>query len=126
MQFMLMVYKYQERFDQTPDADKFRISEACDAWRDQLEQSGHMRQMTRLHPTAKAASVRGAGERRIVTDGPFAESKEVFAGFAIVECRDRAEAVELAKTFPGIEIGLGVEVRAVASGDEERQCWRQR
>jgi hypothetical protein len=125
MQFMLMVYKNDARFAEMPDAEKSRVSEACDTWRDQLEQTGHMRQMTRLFPTASAATVRKAGERFLVTDGPFAETKEVFGGFAILECRDRAEAVELAKLFPGVEAGFAVEVRPVISGDEERQCWRQ-
>src|SRR3990170_57959 len=101
MQFMLMVYKNDARFAQEPDAEKRRVSEACDTWRDKLEQTGHMREMTRLHHTSSAATVRKSGERFLVTDGPFAETKEVFGGFAILECRDRAEAVELAKTFPG-------------------------
>ena len=125
MQFMLMVYKHHDRVAQTPDAEKARVSEACDAWRDQLDQSGHMRGMNRLHPTASGATVRKSGERFLVTDGPFAETKEVFAGYVILKCHDHAEAVELAKTFPGLEIGLAVEVRPVATGEEERQCWRQ-
>jgi hypothetical protein len=124
MQFMLMVYK-NERFAQTPDTEKRLISEACDTWRDKLEQTGHMREMTRLHSTAKAATVRKSGERFLVTDGPFAETKEVFGGFAILECRDRAEAVELAKTFPGVEAGFAVEVRPVFTGEEDQPCWRQ-
>ncbi len=125
MQFMLMVYKHQERFAQVPDAEKRRVSEACDTWHDNLEQTGQMRAMSRLQPTASAATVRKSGGHFLVTDGPFAETKEVFAGFAILECRDRAEAVELAKTFPGVEAGLSVEVRPVMTGEEERQCWRQ-
>jgi hypothetical protein len=124
MQFMLMVYKH-ERFAEVPDAEKRRVSEACDTWHDQLDQSGHMRAMNRLQNPENAATVRKSGERFLVTDGPFAETKEVFAGFAILECRDRAEAVELAKTFPGVEAGLTVEVRPVMTGEEERLCWRQ-
>ena len=121
---MLLVYKHEERFAHVPDAEKRRISEACDDWHDELRQTGHMRAMSRLQGTAKASTVRKSGESFLVTDGPFAETKEVFAGFAIVECRDHAEAVELAKTFPCVDAGLAVEVRPVMSGDEERQCWR--
>jgi hypothetical protein len=125
MQFMLMVYKNDARFAQMPEAEKRRISDACDTWGDELKQTGHLQEMTRLHNTASAATVRKSGERFLVTDGPFAETKEVFGGFAILECRDRAEAVELAKTFPGVEAGFAVEVRPVFTSKEDQPCWRQ-
>jgi hypothetical protein len=80
--------------------------------------------MNRLHDTPSAATVRKSGTRFLVTDGPFAETKEVFGGYAILECRDRAEAIELAKTFPGMEIGLTVEVRPIMTDEEEKRRWR--
>ncbi|HYC72526.1 MAG TPA: YciI family protein [Opitutaceae bacterium] len=122
MQFMLMVYKDREIFARMPDAEKARISEACDAWRDELTRSGHMRQMSRLTGTGTAATVRRTGDQFLVTDGPFAETKEVFGGFAVVECRDRDEAIELAKKFPGIAFGGSMEVRPIATGEAGRQC----
>jgi hypothetical protein len=121
MQFMLMIYRDQERFAQVPDAEKRRVSEAPDVWYEKLQRSGHARAMNRLHGTARAATVRKSGDRFLVTDGPFAETKEVLAGFVILECRDLAEAVELAKTFPVAE-GLAVEVRPVMSPEEGKQC----
>jgi len=125
MQFMMMVYKNQERFAQEPDAEKRRISEACDTWHAKLQPTGRIRQMTRLHHASNAATVRKSGDGLLVTDGPFAETKEVFGGFAILECRDRTEAVELAKTFPGVAAGFAVEVRPVVTSEEAEQCWRQ-
>ena len=125
MQFMLMVYKNQESFAKLPDDEKSRVSDACDTWHENLQRTGHAVAMTRLHVTATAATVRKSGDRFMVTDGPFAETKEVFGGFAILECRDRAEAVELAKTFPGVEAGFAVEVRPVVTSAEAQQCWRQ-
>ena len=125
MQFMLMVYKNDARFAEMPEADKRRVSEACDTWHENLQRTGHARQMTRLHDTTTAATVRKARDGFLVTDGPFAETKEVFGGFAILECRDRAEAVDLAKTFPGVEAGFAVEVRPVYMGGEDQPCWRQ-
>ena len=123
MQFMVMVYKNHEHFAKIPEAEKRRISEACDTWHEKLQRTGHAVAMTRLHATATAATVRRSGDRFMVTDGPFAETKEVLGGFAILECRDRAEAVELAKAFPGVAAGFSVEVRPVVTSAEE--CWHQ-
>ena len=52
-----------------------------------------------LQPSAKGARVRIAGGKFTITDGPFAETKELVAGFAIVRAKSKAEAVELAKRF---------------------------
>lgn len=124
MQFMLMVYENHERFAKIPDAEKRRISDACDTWHEKLQRSGHAVAMTRLHATASAATLRKTGDRFLITDGPFAETKEVFGGFAILECRDRAEALELAKTFPVVEAGVAVEVRPVMTSAEDQLRWR--
>jgi len=124
MQFMLMFYKHQERYALVPDSEKRKASEACDTWLEKLQQSGHGRAINRLHGIDRAATVRKSEKHFLVTDGPFAETKEVLAGYAILECRDLAEALELAKTFPAVEIGLAVEARPVMTGEENVQCWQ--
>ncbi len=53
-----------------------------------------------LHPSSKGARVRFAGGKRTVIDGPFAETKELIAGFWILECRSKEEALEWAKRSP--------------------------
>lgn len=63
-----------------------------------------------LVPSAEAAVVR---DGRQVSDGPFAETKEQLGGYYLVECRDRDEAIELARQVP-VSPGLAVEVRALA------------
>jgi hypothetical protein len=126
MEFLLLVYKNDATFSSLPDATKKRTSEECDRWGAKLQASGHLRAMSRLHAPQSAATVRKTGERFLVTDGPFAETKEVLAGYVLVDCRDRAEAVDIAKTFPALAIGLSVEVRAQLTGTEERECWQPR
>lgn len=123
MEFMLLIYKHQELFAQVSDADKRRVSEACDTWYEKLRGSGQARAMNRLHGVERAATLRKSDGRFLMTDGPFAETKEVLAGFAMLECRDHADAIELAKTFPTLD-GLAVEVRPVMSPEEEKQCWQ--
>jgi hypothetical protein len=61
--------------------------------------SGKIVETAGLQPTAKATSVRLSGGKLKVTDGPFAEAKEVVGGFAIVEAKSKAEAIELATQF---------------------------
>jgi hypothetical protein len=62
-----------------------------------------------LAPTATATTVRSSDGSRVVTDGPFAETKEALGGFYIVDCADLDQALALAKTLPGATI----EVRPV-------------
>jgi hypothetical protein len=124
MQFMLMVYENRERFAQFSNADKLRVSVECDAWHERLRRSGHAVAMTRLQPVASASTVRKNGKQFFVSDGPFAESKELLGGFAILDCRDHAEATELAKTFPVLDVGLSVEIRPVMTSEEDYRRWQ--
>jgi hypothetical protein len=123
MQFLLMVYANEEHFETVPNSAKRRVSDACDVWHEKLKQSGHARGMERLHPVETATTVRRSSDRFLVTDGPFAETKEVLGGFALVECRDREEALELAKTFPVLDIGMAVEVRRIMTPEDDKQRW---
>jgi hypothetical protein len=65
-----------------------------------------------LHASSKGASVTYTGRKRLVTDGPFAETKELLAGFWIIEVKSRAEALEWASRVPFTD-GEVVEVRQV-------------
>ena len=71
-------------------------------------------------PSARGARVRSEGGRVTVTDGPFTESKELVAGFAILEAKSKEEAIELTKTFLAVAGGDGeCEVREVYSAPEQ-------
>jgi hypothetical protein len=63
-----------------------------------------------LHPAATATCVRVRGGRRVITDGPFAETREVLGGYYLILARDRAAAIQLAAQHPGARVGT-VEVR---------------
>jgi hypothetical protein len=66
--------------------------------------------MQGVFPVTTAASVRFRN-RPVVTDGPFAETKEVLSGYEIVECKDIEEAIDIAKRFPALRAGFAMEVR---------------
>jgi hypothetical protein len=78
----------------------------------ELRKAGALIELSRLHPSSKSARVRLLGKDRIVTDGPFAETKELVGGYWIVEANSMNEAVEWAKRAPAPEgIACEIEVR---------------
>jgi hypothetical protein len=68
----------------------------------------------RLRPAATATTVRLRGGAVIATDGPFADTKEVFGGFYLVEAADLDGAIELAARIPAARLGGCVEIRELA------------
>lgn len=73
-----------------------------------------------LQSSAKGARVKFAGDRRIVTDGPFAETKELIAGFWIIQVKSRQEAIEWAKRSPNPHPGQDseIEIRQVFEAED--------
>jgi hypothetical protein len=65
-----------------------------------------------LHPASAATSVRVRGGKRLVTDGPFAETREVLGGFYLIDVENLDEAIRIAERHPGARVGT-VEVRPV-------------
>ncbi len=109
MQYALMIYadpSYQETLS---DAER----EAVHA--DYLALTDDVRGVAgaRLQPSETATSVRVVGGRTLMTDGPFADTKEVLGGFYLVEAADLDEAIELAARVPAARFGGAVEVRPV-------------
>lgn len=88
-------------------------------YNEQLVSAGIMRAGEGLHPSSKGARIMFSGENRTVVDGPFAETKELVAGFWIWECQSLQEAIEWAKKCPnptGHESQL--EIRQVFTMDD--------
>ena len=125
MQFLLLVYENHELLAQVSDEEKRRVSDACNTWFEKLKNTGQAISLSRLQSVSTAATVRPKPSGAfVVTDGPFAETKELFAGYVLVECRDRDEAIDLAKTFPVAKITT-VEVRPVMTLDQDAERWRR-
>ena len=80
------------------------------AWMQELESNGHLK--SRGQPLDRAGQV-VRGRQRTITDGPYVETKDLVAGFIIVEARDLAQAVTLSTGCPMLEGGGSVEVRPV-------------
>lgn len=77
-----------------------------------MKESGALVAAEQLTGTDTATSVRVRGEDRLLTDGPFMETKEVLGGYSVLETDTIEEAVEIAKTWPGVDRGwITIEVR---------------
>src|SRR5262245_43630558 len=75
------------------------------AYVDTLRRNGHLVATEALQSARTAATVRVRGGKRSVTDGPFAETKEIIGGFFLIEARDRDEAIALASRWPSARLG---------------------
>jgi hypothetical protein len=118
MHYLLLIYMDEKRWSEVPVHERNRVHAACGAWHDELVKSGHTRGAFGLQPPATAATVRKKNGQLSVTDGPFAETKEVLGGLEVVECRDHEEALAIAKRFPSLHAGLSIEVRPCVAGGE--------
>jgi hypothetical protein len=91
-----------------------RSVQAWLAWIRELEAKGHLKNRGQpLEPTGRVVR----GKTRVVTDGPYAETKDLLLGFIVIEARDLAHAVELSTGCPIVEGGGSVEIRPVGKLD---------
>ena len=112
MKYMLLCY-HEEEFWERAGAAALAAgrNEAAQLVHD-LDAKGQWLRSAPLHPSATATSVRVRDGRRIVTDGPFAETREVLGGFYIIDVPTMNDALAVAARRPGARFG-GVEVRPI-------------
>lgn len=120
MQYSMLIYLDEERFGSLSKDEQNRLHQDCGAWHDELVRNGHSRSALALDRSVPSTRLRLQEGRVLITDGPFAETKEVLGGLEILECRDLDEAIAIAKRFPGIRAGGFVEVQPNITGGECR------
>lgn len=112
MQYMLMIYEDEKAWQAMSDADRGVIFAEYGKFTEEIRAAGQYKSGAPLHPTATATSVRVRDGQRLVTDGPFAETREQLGGFYIVNAKDLDEAIAIASRIPAVRIGT-IEVRPV-------------
>jgi len=112
MKFVILIYTDKQLLDALPQGQFDAKMRDCLEHADELRQDGQLldSQMLEGAPTAKSVRVRNG--RQTIVDGPFAETKEMLAGFNLIEAEDMDAAVRIATEFPWTHTGC-VEVRAV-------------
>ena len=109
MQYMLLVYMDEQALDETEREQCY--VESVQLTHD-LNSTGQYLAAAPLHHTSTATSVRVRDGKRLVTDGPFAETREQLGGYYLIEAKDLDEAMAVAARIPGARRGT-VEVRPV-------------
>ncbi|HWP83807.1 MAG TPA: YciI family protein [Terriglobia bacterium] len=109
MRYMLLVYLEEQALSEAQRQECY--VESAQLARD-LHASGHYLAAGPLYPTSSATSVRMRGNQRLVTDGPFAETREQLGGYYLIEAQDLDEAIDIASRIPIARIGT-IEVRPV-------------
>jgi len=112
MKFAILIYTDDTLLNALPEGQFDAKMRDCLAHADELRQDGRLLDSQMLERAATAKSLRVRNGRRTVVDGPFTETKEMLAGFNLIEADDLDEALRIAAEFPWAETGC-VEVRAV-------------
>jgi hypothetical protein len=114
MQYMLLIYNDEQAWADLSDEERNAIRGEYFALATELREQGKYRGGAPLHPTSTATTVRVRDDEQVVTDGPYAETKEQLGGFFLIETDSVEEARGWAARLPGAGYGT-IEVRAVAS-----------
>ena len=109
MRYLCLIHLDEARMAALPAEEMDALNAGHLDLNDELRRSGHFIEAEALQPGDTAVRLR-KGERMAVTDGPYTETKELVAGFYLIEARDMDEAVEIASRFPGGRHGT-VEIR---------------
>lgn len=112
MQFLMLVYTDPDLLEALPDGEFDRLMHGCFEKADALRAEGRLLASQQLEPPATARTVRTRQGATRVLDGPFAETKELLAGFNLIEADSLDEAVRIAHEFPWSRFG-SLEVRPV-------------
>jgi hypothetical protein len=117
MKYICLGFIDHNAFASVPEADQAAMIDSCFAYDDQLRANGHFKGGEGLQPPNTARTLRYANGKVVVTDGPFAETKEQLGGIMILEARDLNHAVELISKHPGAKMGPW-EIRPAADLNE--------
>jgi hypothetical protein len=110
MRYLCLIYLDENELAAMPEHEMDALNRRHLALNEDLLESGHFIEAEALSPAASATCVRVRNGRATVTDGPYAETKEMVAGFYLIEARDLNEAIQVASRLPSAPLGT-VEVR---------------
>lgn len=120
MKFICLGYADEKLFDAMSDSEREALIEKCSAYEDRLRRGGHWTGVGAALQSSRAAkTLRFKGGKVLVTDGPYAETKEQLGGLGVIEARDLDHAVELMLNCPGLRFGPN-EIRPIDSQMTER------
>jgi hypothetical protein len=111
MQYMLLIYSEPGSWEGLSDEERNALYQEYYGLSNDLREQGKMVSANELQPTATATTVTVRDGDTVVTDGPFAETKEALGGYYLIEADDLDAAIELASRIPAARMGGAIEVR---------------
>lgn len=111
MLYMLMCCFDEKAWEKLSESEKSKIMREYGDVVQGLIKGGQLRGGGQLHPTSTATTVRMKSGKTVLTDGPFAETKEQLGGYHLIECTDLDEAISIAARIPTLPAGGAIEVR---------------
>ena len=117
MKYLLSIYTDESSWGSSTPEEIQETMDAYYAFGREAEERGAYLAGEGLQPTSTATTVRVRDGERLITDGPFAETKEQLGGFYLLDCKDLDEAIEFAAKIPGAKSG-SIEVRPVMNYEE--------
>ena len=119
MKFVCLGYIAPGKFESMSETERNAFVDTCWNYDDQLRAEGRFSGGEALQPPSSARTLRSQGGKVVVTDGPYAETKEQIGGFFILEASDMEHAVELMSKHPAVNGGPSTfEIRPVADLSE--------
>jgi len=121
MEYLLLIYHSEAGWEKMTSADTADLYREYGQLRDELSGKGKFLGGSQLTPTTMATTVRVRDGKRVVTDGPFAETKEQLGGYFLVNANDLDEAIAIAARIPSARSGT-IEVRPLAVRGQAKQA----
>ena len=106
MKYACLGYYDEKAFQALPQAEQDSLVQDCFAYDDHLKRGGHFADGLALQGAGTAMTVRGRNGKAVVTDGPYAETKEVLGGILVLEADDLNHAVQIMSRHPGLAFGF--------------------
>ena len=112
MQYLLMIYANEQEFMALGQTALAKITQEYAEFTKSIVQAGQFKAADRLKPVSTASTVRVRNGKTVVTDGPFAETREQLGGYYLVEAKNLDEALAIAARIPSARHG-SIEVRPI-------------
>jgi hypothetical protein len=112
MQYLLLIYNAESNWDAQTEEERGKMQQEFGAFTQGIIASGNFKGGNQLHPVSKATTVRVKDGKTLVTDGPFAETKEQLGGYYLIDAADLDEATAIAARIPSAGMGP-IEVRPI-------------
>jgi len=129
MRYICFGYLDTKKWATIPEPEQAAMMDRCFAYDDVLRKNGHWVHGEGLQGPESTVTLREQGGKAVVTDGPYAETKELLGGLLIIEARDLNHAVQLISNHPGLQMGSweirpAVDMTPIVQESEKRRMMK--